>query len=349
MDPAFALLITSLVTTSAACSGTTTTEEPGGSAGAAQDASPDTQQPLDAPPEQQPEVGQDQLVFDLTPADTHPPQDVAPDVECQGYLDTHQVPTEPLGTPADQASICAATPPVTSTPAAKVTFNFYSQNVWQATGHIAVPPALLNAISGFPKVMVTSAPLNELTQMVVSGMQPTSDGYTFNAQWPSTLQLHPGMGASMMTVKTTLQIVCTNPQPVTVESTTMVELCGLEGAPAWVSSGDTCTVCQQVCEMAPTPILPAAQGDDLPLSRALRAEVVVVAQAGNALVCFADHDAAAGEVDHEWQISGGRILYSKGNLVVWELPEGDGLHQIQVGVHDASAAAVATLRLSAAA
>ncbi len=348
-DPAFALLLTAIATGSGGCGGSTSEEQQstGGSGATGQDASaepaPDSSASgsggatQDASPE---------ALADTTYLDSNVADEAAPVGKCSGSAEplTHDVSSAPVGTHADPASICVATAPVSSNTAARVTFNFYSQNLTTATGHITLAPALLGQVAAPPTVEVTQAsPVAELTQLQVSGMQATADGFAFNATWPASMQLS-ATNMIGMTVKTTLQVTCPGVGTQTVESITYADLCGFDPNPVWVSSGDSCTRCEQICEMAPTPIVPAAGDDDLPLACALRVDVVAIAQLGDTLVLFADRHGVEGDFDHAWQVSGGQILYADGDLAVWRMPDEPGLHQAQVGVQRSGVAAVAALR-----
>jgi hypothetical protein len=95
--------------------------------------------------------------------------------------------------------------------------------------------------------------------------------------------------------------------------------------------------------------MPSNPDDELALPRALRASVTAIARAGNALVVCAEHDRTVGDVQLEWRVSGGELLYERDGIAVWKLPEQPGPHQIQVAVRDESAAAVASLRYDLAA
>jgi hypothetical protein len=345
------VLITSLVT---GCGGSAVSQEAQGGGGTAGDAAADVVSegaPPDVVSETSPPV--DVHVDEPSPPadvvqELPEPQDAKPDADCtSGQWNSYVVEAPPPN--VDPALICPWTAsPVPSDKAAQVTFNIYSQNAWQAIGHIKVDPAILGSVQGSPTVEVTSAPDADLQKLQVTGMQPTADGFTFQATWPQALYLHPGMGMTRMIVRTTLAVQC-NGQSKTVESLTYVDLCGAMNAPMWVSSYETCNVCEQLCEMAPTPIMPSAPDDALPLPRAMRASVSAIARAGGALVVCAEHDPAHGEVTLDWHVSAGEIVYEHDGVVVWKLPDEPGPHQIQVAVRDAGAAAVASLRYDLAA
>ena len=346
LDPAFVALVTSLAT--AGCGGSAVSDEPAipqNDGGAEADAAvvPDGQKPSDAnATEGDPYYPKDVQIDPIVLLDSES-KDVGADAECKyGQWMTHPVPQPPASTPAEPGAICAAGSVVQSNDAARVTFYQYSQNGAQAIGHIAIPAALLSQVQGLPQVKVVDAVNPDLAKLQVSGMQATTDGFTFSASWPASTYLPLGMSPTMK-VMTTLQLMCGN-QAVQVQSLTLVDACGTSEAPWLVSSGETCDVCEQMCEMAPSPILAVQAHDELPLPRAMRASVVPIAELPGAVVAFADCDHVQGDVRCEWSVSGGDVLYCDGDLVVWKLPDAPGPHQLQAAICDESAAAVASMR-----
>lgn len=113
----------------------------------------------------------------------------------------------------------------------------------------------------------------------------------------------------------------------------------------WACAGESCFTCEceDIAEMAPTPIPPEAKGDDLPLPGAFHLAVVPVWRNGRAVSLLAEHD-ARGEVDYEWRASDGELSDDDQGGVVWTPPSEPGPHVIQVAVRTRDAAAVDTLR-----
>jgi hypothetical protein len=126
-------------------------------------------------------------------------------------------------------------------------------------------------------------------------------------------------------------------------------LCGDDYAQTWVSSGDSCTECATICEMAPSPILPPAVEDRMPLAGALRLGIRTVARIGRSLLLLADHDAGTGRARYQWRVSAGVLTEVDRDLVVWTLPDAPGEQFVQVAVEAADRAAVATCSLAQAA
>jgi hypothetical protein len=108
-----------------------------------------------------------------------------------------------------------------------------------------------------------------------------------------------------------------------------------------VSSGDECTICGVIAEMAPSPIVPDRAPDELALGRVIRLGVVVVARIGAALVLLAEHDAGAG-VAYTWVASAGDVRAIAPDIVLWTPPAEPGPHFVQVAVESEDAAAVAS-------
>ncbi|MBI4705214.1 MAG: hypothetical protein HY744_29245 [Deltaproteobacteria bacterium] len=260
-----------------------------------------------------------------------------------------EVEIPPEGVLADTTAICAepASNPVASNRAARVTLVKYSEALNLATGHVAIEPSLLASVVGTPSLSVVEAGDAQLLGMEVSEMKPAADGFTFAAQWPLPFGPSPYSWTSM-TVKTTFELACPSGPSRVVESLTIIHLCAEVGGVGWVSSGDTCIACNQVCEMAPSPIVPAEGRDSLPLSRALRLSVVAVARVGRSLFLRAEHDGGAG-LDYEWQQSSGRIERLAPDIACWTPACEPGSQLVQVAVRGPELAAVASFATSLAA
>ena len=266
-----------------------------------------------------------------------------------GDCETFEVEVPPDGVPASPGQICAVnTSPVESNKAARVTLTKYSQALHLATGFVEVEPTVLAEVVGLPTIEVVDAEVQQLSGMQVTQVAPTTGGFSFHAEWPQPFDVYPDPW-SRMTVKATFDIKC-DPQgntTQTVEAITHIHLCHEEEV-TWVSSGDECTVCASVCEMAPSPIVPAAGADGLPLARALRLRVVELARIGRKLVLLAENDGGEG-MGYQWRPSAGEIAELAPDIIVWTLPDEPGPHLVQVAVHASDAAAVATLRADRAA
>ena len=277
--------------------------------------------------------------------------DAGPDVAkeasvCQPFevLQTITVPIPPAGTPADPGTLCSVATPATSNASAKVSFTSFSAQNMTATGFIAMPPSVRAAVVGTPTVTVFAGPA-ALLAMQVTNMTAIPTGYVFAASWPNL----NGVGqASVMQVKVTYTIACGNNTTQTVEASTLIELCIVGDGLGWVSSGDSCTVCQIIAEMAPSPIPSDNAGDDLPLGRVVRLRVVELARAGRTLLLFAENDAGA-TAHYDWRVSGGSVEKVADDLLLWTLPEtSDGEPFGQVGVWNDDGAAVENFYFGAA-
>ncbi|MDF2691846.1 MAG: hypothetical protein K0S65_229 [Labilithrix sp.] len=242
------------------------------------------------------------------------------------------------GTPADPGQLCAVPSPVVSNVAARVTLSDYSSNGETAKGFIAVAPAVEPTLVGLPKLTVKSPTYPELEEMVVTNLTKVAGGFQFDAQWPKGV---PYWGNVQMTIETSFTITCADGGTTTVSALTKLDLCcddkvGYE----WVSSGDACTICEVIAEMAPSPIVSDKTGDDLPLGMVLRLRVVEVARAGRQVLLFADNDAGAGS-QYEWRVSEGLLERVSDDVMLWTLPEEMGPAPFgQVAVWNDAGAAV---------
>jgi hypothetical protein len=241
------------------------------------------------------------------------------------------------GVPADPGQICAVRlPPVTSNTAARITLTSYSASAKTATGSVSIPASLASAVVGAPTLSVVSAPAGYGT-ISITNVSPILGGYRFDASWPAATVAAPSGAA--MTLMATFTLSCADGGTQTVESTTELDLC-LDGTTLeWVSSGDACTVCEVIAEMAPSPIVPSTQGDDLPLARVLRLRVVELARAGRSVVLMAENDGGHA-TDYSWQVSGGSLDRIAPDIVVWTAPESGEAVSGQVAVWSDTGAAV---------
>jgi hypothetical protein len=262
----------------------------------------------------------------------------------------------PAGAPADPGSICVVSvDPVDSPGAAKVGLTLSPGSVDLAQGTVTVAPALIGDIIGLPQITVDST-VPQLAGAQVTGITPTSSGFSFTVRWPG---LDGGTTAAIpqqarMTFHVALQVVCPADAGVEagidgsvvtrlVNSTTYVEACESGFGLTWISSGGSCNECVVVAEMAPSPIVPDALGDDLPLGRAIRLRVVAVARIGRSVVLLAEND-GGDDLDYSWHPSGGVIERVAPDVAVWTPPRGTEPHALHVAVEGTQGAAVATFR-----
>lgn len=265
---------------------------------------------------------------------------------CSPYsqLETHTVDIPPPGVPADPGQLCAvSTEPVESNAAARVTLTKYSPSLSVAQGFIALPPGIHAAVAVVPpKITVKSANPPQLADMLVSDVAFIAGGFSFHASWPSAPALQPN-GWVMLQIEVELEIAC-DPAGTdlrTIRSTTEIHLCIGDTDLEWVSSGDECTVCKTIAEMAPPPMPPDQQPDELPLPKAFRLRVVELARAGNTALLFAENDAGAG-AEYQWHATGGRLEPIEPDLVLWTADEGEDALLAQVALKHAEGVAVAS-------
>jgi hypothetical protein len=243
------------------------------------------------------------------------------------------------GVPAEPGQICSASVgPVDSNRAARVELVAQPGDLLQAAGTIEVAAAVRAYLVGTPIVEVIDASDPKLTSIQVTNLTASATGYTFDASWPEAAQWQDDV--TRMTVRVTLEIDCDGSQ-MTVHAVTDVHLCIDDDALQWVSSGDTCTVCRVIAEMAPSPIVPDKHGDDLPLAQALRLRVVELARVSNTVVLLAENDGGEG-LEYEWHPSVGKVERLAPDIVAWTLEEGMPSPMIQAAVWSADAAAVAS-------
>jgi hypothetical protein len=250
----------------------------------------------------------------------------------------------PAGVPADPGQICSATvEPVESNRAARVTLVAESADLHAAAGFIDVDAALLPRVLGLPTIEVIDATHPELKQIEVSMVTAQPSGFSFEARWPASFYLRLD-ALERMTMRVSLELECTVEMTRVVHAVTDIHLCGIGPdymKPTWVSSGDRCTVCSIIAEMAPSPIVPDKGADGLPLARALRLRIVELARISNAVVLLAENDGGHA-IEYEWHPSIGKIERLAADVVLWTLEEGMAAPFIQASIWDVAGAAVAT-------
>lgn len=258
---------------------------------------------------------------------------------CGGFpSSTHTVTVPPEGVPATAGQICAVVMgPVESNRAARVTLSNDPNDLSLATGEVTVDAALLPSVVGLPTIEVVYGDVPALQQIAVSNVTPIATGFSFDAQWPP-LSFDIGV---MMIVRTTLDMTCGPNDTRQVQAHTHVNLCSINvNGSAWVSSGDECTICQIIAEMAPSPIVPDHSGDDVALGRVIRLRLVIVGRIGASLLLLAEHDGGP-SLEYEW-VAAGEVCRVTPDIVLWTPPPEGGPHLLQVAVQSDDAAAVAS-------
>ncbi len=248
------------------------------------------------------------------------------------------------GVPAEPGQICAATAlPVESHRAARVVLT-PSSDPLHVEGTIEIAGLVRDFVTGTPVVEVLDATDERLKAITVSDLTEVPAGFTFTASFPEGIPLTEQL--TRMTLRVTFEVEC-QPEPVTVHAVTDVHLCSESYTEStWVSSGDSCSVCRIIAEMAPSPIVPDQHEDELPLARALRLRVVELARISNKVVLLAENDGGPG-LEYEWHASVGTLQRLSPDVVVWTLEEGMASPFIQAAVYAEDAAAVATYSFNA--
>jgi len=273
---------------------------------------------------------------------------------CQQGPYDFTIPFPAEGVAATPAALCAdvsggfdAGLAIVSGRAARVTMAWASNpDSTNTLGSITIAPELAGKVVGVPVVSFVPTASSGATQVAISNVRANGLGFAFDAAWSATpgLQCAP---SDSWTFKTTLQIQCDGGGVRAIESLTNVRLCKEYGSQgSWVSSGDTCNACATICEMAPSPIVPAQSGDDLPLGSALTVAIRCLAKVGNALLLLAEHEGGEYAFSYDWSVSTGEIETLERDVALWRLPDGemDHVHLAQVAVVGANASAVASLR-----
>ena len=243
---------------------------------------------------------------------------VPPEPVCLGGFDTIIVELPPVGVVADPGQLCAVVQqPVSSNTSARVTLTNFSQGLQTATGFVALAPGIAASMVGLPSITVPASTNPAFATMQVAGLVAIQGGYIFKASWTGKL---PNGYGGQMTVRVSYTISCADGGTQTVDSITKIDLCIDGNTVDWVSSGDACTVCAVIAEMAPSPIVSDNRGDDLPLGRVIRIRVVEVARAGRQVLLFAEND-AGDDAKFEWRISGGTLEPVADDVMLWSMPD----------------------------
>lgn len=252
------------------------------------------------------------------------------------YTQSTYVVALPSGdTPKDAAAQCNWTGAFASDrPAARVTLKYDPSVPAQATGIVTIDPDVLNAISdGYVSVSSVTA-----SGATVSNLVRVNDAYTFDVKFID----NPYVGTTY-TFSVTLSYTCA---PImsstrTVHAATTVTLCGGYNGSSWVSTGDTCTICYPMAEMAAQLMpAPADEPDDIPLPGEIDVRIVEVAREGRTLVLLAKKPRDAEGLSLTWQASAGDLMHAADDVVVWTLPEEAGPHMVQVAAERGRSASV---------
>jgi hypothetical protein len=266
------------------------------------------------------------------------------------HFDTQIVTVPDPGVPADPGQICAvSTAPVVSNAAARVSLMKYSPALELAQGTVTLDPNLAGGVAGSLAISVVASTPSALQAMQVDSIVQTPTGWTFHATWPAPLDLHPD-GYTSITVRVQFLVNCDPSGNVNqlVSADTVIDLCLGDSDLDWVSSGDLCTVCHLVAEMAPSPIVPEPKPDTLPLARVLRLRLAELARVGDDVVLLAENDGGEA-LAYEWHPSSGSIEALAPDIVIWRSAAGTSPRFIQTAVVGDAGAAVASFSLDEAA
>jgi hypothetical protein len=231
---------------------------------------------------------------------------------------------------------------------------------WSAGPEPNAPAAVIHAVAGADPRVVTAvidlspeifrgngfvslpAVTTSNSSVTVGAVRKTDQSNRFEVDltWPAGFVPTQGTGLS---VTVSVNFVCEPQMSSTraVKVTGQLSLCKDGAGVAWKGSGESCTVCTAMAEMAPlsTPHPPLADG--LPLPGDLGLGVRAVARVGRTVVLVARHDGDIGEVSYRWRASGGELQVVAPDVAIWTVPETPGPHQVQVAGETDVAAEVA--------
>lgn len=255
-----------------------------------------------------------------------------------------EVSVPPEGVPAEPGEICSVNMDVVDSGlAARVTLTVDPSGSHQNTaGVVTVAPELSDRIVGTPRVELVASESSVVAEsLTVSEVTGSGPEYSFVVMSSEPLRLST-VEPTRLTFRITLEVDCGDTTQIVHAATDVYFCLGAEELqPAWVSSGDSCCVCDVIAEMAPSPIVPDQQADGLPLSRALRLRIVELARVSNTVILLAENDGGP-DMTYEWHASGGKVTRLTPDIVVWTLSQGMPAASIQAAVFDDSAAAVAS-------
>lgn len=245
------------------------------------------------------------------------------------------------GVPAEPGQICAATMvPVDSNRAARVALESVNGNPGSVLGTVAIAPSLIGMVVGTPLIEVIDATDRALLAFEVSEITTTPSGFNFKGRWSNAVVFR-NEAMTRVTVRVSFEAACPD-APQVVHSVTDVHLCDQAELPVkWVSSGSVCSVCRIIAEMAPSPIMPDAPCDELPLSRALRLRIVELARVSGSVVLLAENDGGP-DVEYEWSSSVGTIEHLAPDVIALSATPDMTSPFVQVAAFASDAAAVAS-------
>src|SRR5262249_21308917 len=126
----------------------------------------------------------------------------------------------------------------------------YDQKTETAMGYIVVPQNILPNVVGTPTLSVAAASSSAIGALKFGTIFKSSWGFTFQASWPGAIQ-HDA--TEFMQIRASFSITCDGGTQA-VQATTDLYMC-IDGTTFdWASSGDACTICEIIAEMAPSPI-----------------------------------------------------------------------------------------------
>jgi hypothetical protein len=283
-------------------------------------------------------------------ADTGPETDTGSDtgdtgMECpMGATLTETLRSPDEGVEATPLAICSTGDDIVeSNLAGRVTLNAYSESLNLVTGQIEIPADLRELVVGTPTITTQGYP-REYDELTVTDIQQNDNGFSFSGSWPDPGDLDP-VDYPYLWLTVTMEIACDEgaAESKMVESSTYLEFCFGPGTPHWETSGGTCTVCEFICEMAPSPTVPLPDEDLTALNREINVDIVPVAVGSRSVCLVAEPMGTEGPLSYEWLTASGSMKERDLGGVVWELPRDGGLHLIQVVIRDRRSAGVASL------
>ncbi|HKO92199.1 MAG TPA: hypothetical protein VJU61_13640, partial [Polyangiaceae bacterium] len=252
----------------------------------------------------------------------------------------------PEGVPAEIHQICMqpATELVQTGWAARLLLEPDATVSTRARGWVEIAPNLAERVLGVPEVRLAS---NDFIGLSASTPTPSGAGrFELGVTWQGTT--NRGFDSwRHLAASVRFEVACVPPEPSarrSVEARSDLYLCRESVATRWISSGEACTTCAIIAEMAPSPIVPMPRASELPLEQVLRLNVRTIAAVGHDLLVYAEHDGGADDAEYTWHPSAGELEELAKDVVLWRLPLGAEPQLLQVVVEARSAVAVASVR-----
>jgi hypothetical protein len=151
---------------------------------------------------------------------------------------TFKVPFPVASVAPDATVLCAADVSPVRSNAAVVTVTSYDPSTGEARGHVSFDVPLVSVL-GVSSITITTPAISTATNVT-----RVADGFTFDIVLPAAVL---DAGPSWSVALVTFQLDCGAPQQ--VEAAWLLELCGLPGSRAWVSSGGQCIDCEPFTEV----------------------------------------------------------------------------------------------------